>query len=142
MRIFVSFAIAACVATAAADDLARFQGVWEMTGTSRGKPFRVVKTIVGATETVEVYFDSELTQKHHVDFELHSHGPARVFVWKNGRITAGPRAGQALPDGRCIYRMHGDTLTCVHGMLDGDRKPFLREVYRRVGAQPAVNASE
>ena len=133
--------LVAASGVASANDLALFQGTWEMTGTNAGNPIRVVKTIEGSKETVEVYSNGILTQKHHVDFELKAFGPAKVFLWTNGRITAGPRAGQRLPDGRFIYRIDDETLIGVHGMLEGDKTSVLREVYKRVGDPPASPAS-
>ena len=124
-----------------ADDIALFQGTWEMKGVNAGVPIRVVKTIDGNNETVEVYSNGILTQKHHVKFELRAFGPAKVFLWKNGQITAGPRAGQGLPDGRFIYKIDKNTLIGVHGMLEGDKTSVLREVYKRVGDPPVAPAT-
>lgn len=125
-----------------ADDLALFQGTWEMTGTNAGTSIRVVKTIEGKKETVEVYSNGILTQKHHVEFELKAYGPAKVFSWKNGQITAGSKAGQPLPDGRFIYRIGKKAIISVHGMLEGDRTSILREVFKRVGEPPALPATK
>ena len=80
-----------------ADDVALFQRTWEMTGTNAEGPIRVVKTIEGNNETVEVYSNKILTQKHHVEFELKAFGPAKVFVWKNGQITQGRERDNACP---------------------------------------------
>ena len=115
-----------------ADDLALFQGTWEMKGSNKGKPVQVIKTIKDNHETVEVYTGGVLTQKHEVEFELKTYGPAKVFVWKKGVITEGPRKGQSLPAGRFIYKIEPKKLTGVHGMLEGDQTPILREVYMRV----------
>lgn len=122
--------------TVLADDLELFQGKWEMRGTSGDKPVRVLKTIEGKKETVELYVDGKLQQRHHVDIELKSFGPAKVFQWKNGRITAGPRAGQKLGDGRFLYKIDGKKLIGIHGMLDGDKQDVLRETYIRISDPP------
>ena len=119
--------------TCIADELALFQGKWEMKGKNAGNEIRVVKTIEGNKETVEVYSNGVLTQKHHVEFELKSFGPAKVFEWSNGRITHGPKTGKRLPDGRFIYKIDAKTLVGVHGMLDGDKTAVVREVYKRIG---------
>lgn len=120
----------------AADDLADLQRKWGMTITANGIERRVIKTIEGTSETLEVYEDTKLIQKHIVDFELKSYGPAKVFTWKNGRIVAGPRAGQKSPDGRFIYRLEKLKWIGVHGMLDGDQTEVLREVYERLTPRP------
>ncbi len=127
--------------TAVADDMLDLQGKWQMTSIRNGVEQRVVKTVAGATETVEVYIDDKLVQKHHVDFELKVFGPAKVFTWKNGRIGAGPNAGKKLPDGRFIYRLEDRIWTAVHGMLDGNKTGIVREVYQRVGDPPPPPAS-
>ena len=140
----LSFAATIVLATCGvvtANDLASFQGTWEMTGTNAGVPIRVVKIIEENKETVEVYSNGNLTQKHHVEFELRAFGPAKVFVWTKGQITVGPRAGQRLPSGRFIYRIDDKTLVGVHGMLEGDKTSVLREVYKRVGKRPAPPAT-
>lgn len=119
--------------TCNADELARFQGKWEMKGKNAGNEIRVVKTIEGNRETVEVFSNGVLTQKHYVEFELKSFGPVNVFLWSNGRITQGPKTGKRLPDGRFIYKIDAKTLVGVHGMLDGDKTAVVREVYKRIG---------
>ncbi len=129
------------VAFASEGELASLQGKWQMTTTRNGVEQRVVKTVDGPTETVEVFVNDKLVQKHHVDFEVKVFGPAKVFVWKNGRIAAGPNAGKRLPNGRFIYRIEVRTWTAVHGMLDGDKTGVLREVYQRVGDPPPSPAS-
>lgn len=120
-----------------ADDLTDLQGKWEMKTKSNGVELRVVKTIEGTKETLEVYEVDKLVQKHIVEFELTEFGPAKVFSWKLGQIVAGPRTGQKLPDGRCIYRLEKDMWIGVHGMLSGDLTGVLVEGYKRI-APPAV----
>ncbi len=140
VALFVLFAFIS-VPSAFGGDLDSLQGTWQMVTNSNGVEQRVVKTVIGAKETVEVFVNDKLVQRHHVDFELKEFGPARVFIWKNGRIAVGPNAGKRLPDGRFIYRIEVRTWTAVHGMLDGDKTGVLREVYQRVGDPPKPPAS-
>lgn len=117
---------------ASADDLGDLQGQWEMKVRQNGMEQRIVKTVAGTTETVEVYAGEMLVHKHMVDFELKTFGPAKVFVWRNRRNLVGPNAGQKLPDGRYLYRLDKTRWIGIHGMLEGDRTDVLREVFERV----------
>jgi hypothetical protein len=116
-------------------EVAALQGVWEMQFQKEGQQIRVVKEIKAYRETVRAYCDGQLTQEHTVDFELERAAGVRIFRWKNGLISAGPRKGQKLPDGGFVYRLRQDEWTGVFGLLDDSQGPVFPEVYRR--AKPA-----
>jgi hypothetical protein len=116
------------------DDLADLQGRWELVQAQNGVELRVIKTIEDNIETVEVFSNGTLTQKHVVELTLETVGPVKVFKWKNGRIVAGPHAGKNLPDGQFIYRLEPKRWIAVHGMLQDDRTGFILEIYQRPSA--------
>ena len=113
------------------DDLADLQGKWELVLMQNGVEHRVIKTIEDQSETVEVFSNGQLTQKHVVDFTIEIAGSVKIFKWKNGRIIAGPYQGKNLPDGRFIFRLKDKKWIAVHGMLEGDRTDLMIERYVR-----------
>ncbi len=120
------------------DEIADLQGTWEMVQTYNGVEQRVVKTIEDRTETVEVFLDGVLTQKHVVDISIEVFGPVRVFHWRNGQITEGPNKGRKLPDGRSILRLEDQTWVAVHGMLRDDKTSVTVEVFKRPPPAPSA----
>lgn len=123
---------------ARSDDLADLQGTWEMVQKQNGVEHRVIKTIQDGTETVQVFLNGALTQKHVVEISVETFGPVKVFQWKNGQITEGPNKGKQLPDGRCIYRLEDKTWIAVHGLLKDDKKAVMIEVFKRPPPAPAA----
>ena len=111
------------------EDLTELQGRWEMLQVQNEVERRVVKTIEDKTETVEVYDNGILTQKHVVDISIERSGSVKICQWKNGRIVGGPNEGKNLPDGRFIYRLEDKTWIAVHGMIQGDRGPIILEIF-------------
>ena len=112
-------------------DVVALQGVWEMQFQKDGHQIKVVKEIKEHRETVRAYLDGQLEQEHAVDFELERGAGVRVFRWKNGLISAGPRKGQKLPDGGFVYRLQQDEWIGVFGLLDDNQGKVFPEVYRR-----------
>jgi hypothetical protein len=116
------------------DDLMTLQGVWEMELKNGNETIRVQKEIRGNRETLRTYRGEQLIHEHKVDFELSRSGEAKVFRWKNGENTFGPRKGAEMPDGAFIYRLKPDRWIGVSGFLPGeDDKPVTLEQYQKVG---------
>ena len=126
------------VQSARADDLADLQGTWVMEQMQNGVVQRVTKTIKDKTETVEVFVNGVLTQKHVVDFTLDVTGPVKIFRWENGQIVGGPNKGQKLPDGKFLFRLEDKTWIGVHGLFRDDKGPLTVEVYKRPLPAPAA----
>ena len=118
------------VATVKAD-LARLQGNWEMFLKTEDAQVRVEKQIKDQRETVRTFQDGKLVHEHSVDFVLEHTGNVRIFRWKNGQVTAGPRTGQGMVDGAFVYRLQEGEWTGVHGLLEGEARPLIVEIYRR-----------
>ena len=120
------------------DELAELQGTWEMVQTQNGVEQRVTKTIKDRTETVEVFVNGVLTQKHEVEIAIETFGPVKVFLWKNGQIIGGPNKGKKFPDGKSIFRLEDKTWIAVHGMLQDDNNSVAIEVFRRPPTVPSA----
>jgi len=119
-----------------AGDLETLQGSWESTIQQNGKTLRIVKTIEGKSETLDVYLGKQLLRRHVVDFEIDDQGKVKTFAYRNGLITIGPTAGQKLPDGKYIYQLTKDRWTGVFGALNGDVGPVYLQIFRRVAEDP------
>ena len=125
-------ATAICQEPAALDpEVAALQGVWEARKERDGQPYEVSKEIVGYRETVRVTRAGKLEHEHAVEFELEQTGGIRIFRWKNGQVTAGPRQGQKMPDGAYVYRLKADQWIGVFGVTDKEEGPVYTEVFRR-----------
>jgi hypothetical protein len=93
----------------------------------------MVKTVTGNKESVFYYKGDELVRSHTVDFELKRAEPVMVFTYRNLTVTAGPGKGaiEKRPIS-CLYRINGDKLYIVFGLMEGDEMPFNVEVFERV----------
>jgi hypothetical protein len=119
---------------AASDDLAQLQGVWELEFKQGEATIRVQKEVRGNRETLQTYKDGKLVHEHVVDFELSRAGGVKVFRWKNGENTFGPRKGAEMPDGGFIYRLTPEIWTNVYGFLPGEEEHrVFSEQYKKVG---------
>jgi len=115
-----------------ADDLADLQGSWESEVKQQGATLKVVKTIVGQQETVEVFDKEKLVHRHVVLFSIEEHGDAKIFRYPPGQVTFGPRNGKELPGGAYLHRVKDDQWIAVFGMLKGDTGKVHAQVFRRV----------
>jgi hypothetical protein len=108
------------------------QGLWKATAEQNGHTIEIRKEISGYRETVRVTRAGMLEHEHAVEFELEETSGIRIFRWKNGLISAGPRQGQKLPDGAFVYRLKGDRWIGVFGVTDKENGPIYTEVFERV----------
>jgi hypothetical protein len=106
-----------------AADLAAVQGKWE----SRDKQIlasaavRTIKEIKGAKEVI-TYFgpQDEILRVHSADFTLERSGRVRIFTWSHMEVLEGEGKGKKVEGpSSYIYRVHGDQLVEVGGMLIG-----------------------
>lgn len=124
-----------------AGDLESLQGQWEMSFQQQGRPLRVVKTIEGNRETVDVFDGEKLLKQHVVEFELETTDRVKIFTYRHGRVTRGHGTGQQVPDGSFIYRLSEDRWIGVYGVLRGDMGPGYTAEYRRVAWPVAPQAN-
>jgi hypothetical protein len=107
-------------------DLAAMQGTWTYEYTNKaGAVFRVEKAVVDDRDTVS-HFDQQgnLIHAHASEFELKREGPLRLFVILDTVVTAGPDTGKKRPGPRAFcYRIEGDKMMEVWGLLETDRGP-------------------
>lgn len=120
---------------AAAVDSQRMQGRWarEFTNPQRAV-FRVEKVIDGNRETVTTFDTNGNTIESHTDnFQLKLDGNVRVFTYSNYVVTAGRNLGAQIPGPRSyLYKLDGDTLHEVWGLLEGDRLAPVAFAWKRV----------
>ena len=109
---------------AAKEDLAAMQGTWTYEYTNKaGAVFRVEKAVADDRDTVS-HFDQQgnLIHAHVSAFELKREGPLRLFKILNTTVTAGPDTGKQRGGPRAFcYRIEGDKMSEVWGLLDTDR---------------------
>lgn len=120
---------------AAALDQQRMQGRWtrEFTNPQRAV-FRVEKVIDGNRETVTTFDTNGNTIESHTDnFQLKLDGRVRVFTYSNYVVTAGPNLGAQFPGpSSYLYKLDGDTLHEVWGLLEGDRAAPIAFAWKRI----------
>ncbi len=122
-----------------AADLQAMQGRWTREYTNRqGAVFRNEKTIDGNRDTVaELDANGNTIYSHTATFKLTLDGNVRTFTFSNFVVTAGPNLGAQIPGSRSfIYKLDGDTMYEIWGVLDSDRKPPLIYVWKRVTEKP------
>jgi hypothetical protein len=120
---------------AAKEDLAAMQGTWTYEYTNKaGAVFRVEKAVVDDRDTVS-HFDQQgnLIHAHVSEFELRREGPLRLFVILDTVVTSGPDTGKKRPGPRAFcYRIEGDKMSEVWGLLETDRGPPRVIIWDRV----------
>jgi hypothetical protein len=124
-----TFLLAQAVCAVGADDpqeaadLAAIAGLWERSVvTPDGRTFRILKDVKDGGETLTtVDQDGRILHAHTVDIRLKREGAIRVFLFSNRRITEGPDRGRRVAGSSgYAYRVRGDELVEVHGLLDID----------------------
>ena len=121
-------------ATKAAADLVAIQGVWtrEMKN-AQGAVFRVEKRVEGKRETLVMIDSNGNTAYAQTNkFELTLENGIRRFTFRDLVVTAGPDQGGKRPGPESFqYRLEGDTLYEVWGLIEGDRRPLALIVWQR-----------
>ena len=115
-----------------ASDLDKLQGDWETSFQQDGKVYRVIKTIKGQTETVEVLDGERVMKRHSVDFEIDERDGISTFTYRNGQVTFGPGSPAKLPDGKYIYRIEGDKWIGIFGAFTTDQGPAYIQTFKRL----------
>lgn len=117
------------------DDVKALQGGWEYTyKNDAGATFRVVKQVEDGVDVV-THFDAQgnTIHSHTSNFELSEHGPFRVFTITNRVVTAGADNGaQSSKRLSYAYRVEGDRMIEVWGLLAGDRGAPRTIVWNRI----------
>ncbi|WP_425613640.1 hypothetical protein NA78x_003475 [Anatilimnocola sp. NA78] len=117
-----------------AAELARLAGRFERTMKNEaGTEFRVVQDIVGDQSTVTTYDDiGQVVTAHTSSFKVEQRGGIRVLTFFNFKATAGPDKGRESPTPRSfIYRLEGDNLAEVWGLLAEDKSPPRMHFWKR-----------
>jgi len=114
----------------ATEDLQALQGVWQL-GQADGKRIEVENR--GQIQTFRAYDGGQLVHEHRVEYELGREGVLRVFRWKNGEVTFGPRKGNPVADGGFVYRLKDGKWTCVTGLLPGEEGlPLITQHFEKM----------
>ena len=134
LALLLSAAVPADNGGPAGDELVQLQGVWQ-TDLKRGdETLRIQVENRGNRQTLRTYREGQLTHEHIVEFELSRAGGAKVFRWKNGENTFGPRKGKPMPDGAFIYRLKDGRWTTISGFLDGEEdQPIISQQFQKIG---------
>lgn len=108
------------------EDLDAIQGEWERPLLDKQNIVvgRAVKAIAGTTETV-TYSDRQgnVLSSHRATISVKRLGPVRLFLYKDGIYTAGPRKGQKQAgQGAYIYKVRADRFIEIQGMLVGQEQ--------------------
>ena len=120
-------------------DLHAMQGRWTREFTNRqGAVFRGEKTIDGNRDSVtELDANGNRVYAHICTFELKIDGKVRILTFSNVAVTAGPNLGARIPGPRSfIYKLDGDTMYEIWGLLDGDTGPPLIYAWKRIKDKP------
>ena len=119
---------------AVADDLQAMQGRWVRQYANRqGAVFRVERDVDGGTDTLtEFDANGNVVHSHGSTFQLKHDGGVRVLTFSNLTVTAGPHNGLQQPaPASFLYRLEGETMFEVWGLLEGDRRPPSIIVWQR-----------
>jgi|GEM_PF-7076968 len=112
------------------EDLQSLQGVWQL-GKREGT--RIELENRGQMQTLRSYNGGQLAHEHRVEFELGREGIVKVFRWKNGEVTFGPRKGKPMADGGFVYRLKDGKWACVTGLLPGEEgQPLITQLFEKV----------
>jgi hypothetical protein len=117
-----------------AADLQGMQGNWTREFTNRqGAPMRLEKLIDGNRDTVDEFdTNGNKIRSHSANFKLKLEGSVRIFTFSNLVVNAGPDLGAQFPGPTSfIYKLDGDTMYEVWGLLDGNKNPPLVFVWKR-----------
>jgi hypothetical protein len=121
-------------AAKATADLMAMQGVWtrEMKN-AQGAVLRVEKRVDRKHETLMMFDSNGNTIYAQTDnFELTLENGIRRFTFRDLVVTAGPDQGGKRPGPESFqYRLEGDTLYEVWGLIEGDRRPLSLFVWKR-----------
>ena len=152
----VAFCTALCTALSAADrpaarppaeppadktaaDQQAMQGRWTREEANRqGAVFRFEKLIDGNHDTL-TQFDANgnTIHSHTATFKLKLDGNVRVFTFANLVVTAGPNLAAQVPGPHSyVYKLDGDTLYEIQGVLEGDRLPPFLRAWKRIKSNP------
>lgn len=111
----------------AGDDLAGLQGSWEQLpddARADSAKKRVVKRIANDSETVTSYDQGGgVVNAQTARFQLGRSGDVPTYTFFDRKITTGPEAGRTIARRDAfIYRLRGDDLWEVWGLLPGQEK--------------------
>jgi hypothetical protein len=122
-----------------AGDHQAMQGRWYREATNpQGAVFRIEKVIDGHRDTI-THFDANgnTIHSHSGTFKLSLEGNVRIFTFSNITVTAGPNLGAQIPGpGSFAYKLEGDTLYEIQGLLTTDSRPLLAFAWKRIKNNP------
>jgi hypothetical protein len=117
-----------------AADLQAMQGRWSREAANRqGAPLRFEKLIDGNRDTVDEFdANGNKIRSHSATFNLKHEDSVRIFTFANLVVTGGPVLGAQFPGpASFIYKLDGDTMYEVWGLLEGNKNPPLVFVWKR-----------
>jgi hypothetical protein len=123
----------------AAADLQAMQGRWTREFANRqGAPIRLDKLIDGNRDTVDEFdANGNKIRSHSATFKLKLDGSVRIFTFSNLVVTAGPDLGAQFPGPTSfLYKIDGDTMYEVWGLLEGNKNPPLVFIWKRQKDKP------
>lgn len=137
MVVFLLLSGASAVAAEPApkEDYQALEGKWirSFQDSSLG-PLRVENEMKANLSTIKIYDRSgNLTYSHRVKYRLQRVDDIKLLIYYDLEVLKGPKKGLKQNTLQpCIYRLRGDQLVAVEGMIEGDNFPSLIIVWWKV----------
>ncbi|WP_298864353.1 hypothetical protein [uncultured Gimesia sp.] len=110
------------------EDYQLLQGKWFRNATDgKGAPIRIEQEISQKISKVKIYNrDGKLVHSQQAKFRLQRVDELSLFIYYDIEVLEGPKKGaKSRVSQPCVYRLRGDQLVVVEGIVNGDKFPSL-----------------
>lgn len=117
------------------EDYQRLEGKWYRNAKdNKGAPVRIEKELSQKIATVKA-FDrhGKLIHSQQAKFRLQRVDDLNLFTFYDLEVLEGPKKGlKSKKQQPCVYRLRGDQLVVVEGIVNGDKFPSLILVWWKI----------
>ena len=117
------------------EDYQVLQGKWfRNSKDGKGAPIRIEQEISEKIAKVKLYNrDGKMLHSQQAKFRLQRGDDLKYFVYYDVEVLEGAKKGaKSKRPQPCVYRLRGDKLVVVEGIVDGDNFPSLMIVWWKV----------